>query len=158
MGFAVAQDSPDAEITLREITRDTVRTICDLKVSIEQTQFVAPNSVSLAEAHFSDEAWFRAIYADETPVGFVMLEEIPKEALHFLWRFMIDKRYQGRGYGRRGLELVVQHLKERPNSSVLLTSYRDGKGSPRGFYKKMGFEETGEKLDNGEPIMKLKLT
>jgi len=158
MGFAVAQDSPDAEITLREITRDTVRTICDLKVSNEQTQFVAPNSVSLAEAHFSNEAWLRAIYADETPVGFVMLEEIPKEALHFLWRFMIDKRYQGRGYGRKALELVVQHLKERPNASALLTSYREGKGSPRGFYKKMGFEETGEKLDNGEAIMKLKLT
>ncbi len=158
MGFAVAQDSPDAEITLREITRDTVRTICDLKVSNEQTQFVASNSVSLAEAHFSNQAWFRAIYADETPVGFVMLEEIPKEALHFLWRFMIDKRYQGRGYGRKGLGLVVQHLKERPKASALLTSYREGKGSPRGFYKKMGFEETGEKLDNGEPIMKLKLT
>jgi len=147
---------PNARITLHEITRDTVRTICDLKVSKEQEQFVAPNAVSIAEAHFSSEAWFRAIYADETPIGFVMLEEVPEEDWFLLWRFMIDERYQGRGYGSKALELVIQHVNGRPNAKELHASYREGKGSPKGFYKRMGFRDTGE-IHNGEHMMKLKL-
>jgi len=163
MEFALNRDSQNVKVGLREVTRDTVRTICDLKVSKEQEQFVASNSISIAEAHFSNEAWFRAVYADETPVGFVMLARVPREerarlGTHFLWRFMIDERYQGRGYGRKALESVMQHLKKESNANALHTSCREGKGSPKGFYKKMGFKETGEKLDNGERIMKLKLT
>lgn len=163
MEFALNRDSRNVKVGLREVTRDTVRTICDLKVSKEQEQFVASNSISIAEAHFSNEAWFRAVYADETPVGFVMLARVPREerarlGSHFLWRFMIDERYQGRGYGRKALESVMQHLKKESNANALHTSCREGKGSQKGFYKKMGFKETGEKLDNGERIMKLKLT
>lgn len=163
MEFALNRVSQNVKVGLREVTRDTVRTICDLKVSKEQEQFVASNSISIAEAHFSNEAWFRAVYADETPVGFVMLARVPREerarlGTHFLWRFMIDERYQGRGYGRKALESVMQHLKKESNANALHISCREGKGSPKGFYKKMGFKETGEKLDNGERIMKLKLT
>jgi len=163
MEFVLNQGSDNLKVGLREITRDTVRVICALKVSKEQEQFVAPNSISIAEAHFSSEAWFRAVYADKTPVGFVMLAEVPREergllGTHFLWRLMIDERYQGRGYGRKALESVIQHLKEESNVNALHTSCREGKGSPKGFYRKMGFKETGEKLDNGERIMKLQLT
>lgn len=60
-------------VTLREITADTVRGITSLEVSEEQGKFGAPNGVSIAEAHFNEGAWFRAIYAGETLVGFVML-------------------------------------------------------------------------------------
>jgi len=154
--MVLTQGTPDAKVTLREITRVTVRAICDLKVSEEQEQFVAPNAVSIAEAHFSSNAWFRAIYADETPVGFVMLGEIPEKGLHFLWRFMVDERYQGRDYGRKALELVIQHVRTMTSVKELLTSCLEGQGSPKEFYLKMGFIETGEKLDNGEIVMKLK--
>ena len=154
----LTQGLPDAKVTLREITRDSLRVILDLKVSKEQEQFVASNAVSIAEAHFSDEhsPWFRAIYADKTPVGFVMLGEMPEKGLHFLWRLMVDEKYQGRDYGRKALELVIQHIKTMTSTKELLTSCHDGKGSPKGFYLKMGFVETGEKLDNGEIVMKLK--
>ncbi|MBF6223479.1 GNAT family N-acetyltransferase, partial [Nocardia abscessus] len=65
----------DQQITLRRITAWTVTDICDLSetLSDEQREMVADNAVSIAEAHFSENAWFRAIYLDETPVGFVML-------------------------------------------------------------------------------------
>ena len=153
----MSPNPPDAKLMLREITRDTVRAICDLKVSEEQEKFVAANSVSIAEAHFSDEAWFRAIYADETPVGFVMLYEAPEKGPYGIWRFMIDQRYQGIGYGRKAMELVVQHVKSESNVKEFLTSCHEGKGSPKGFYGKMGFIDTGRKTKNGELIMKLKL-
>ena len=77
-------------------------------------QFVANNAVSIAEAHFHPEAWFRAIYADETAVGFIMLHDEnlrpdPRQAdYYFLWRLMVDARYQGMGFGRRGVGLLVE--------------------------------------------------
>ena len=56
-----------------------MRPILDLNVGENQTEFVTPNSVSIAQAHFEPEhAWFRAIYADETPVGFVMMYGDPE--------------------------------------------------------------------------------
>jgi diamine N-acetyltransferase len=59
---------------------------------------VAANSVSIAEAYFEPCAWFRAIYADETPIGFVMLHAEPENEEYFLWRFMLDAAYQRQGY------------------------------------------------------------
>ncbi|MFN7569839.1 MAG: hypothetical protein ACK5TK_00070 [Betaproteobacteria bacterium] len=60
-------------VSLREITADTVRQIIALAVAPEQQRFVASYAVSLAQALFTPEAWYRAIYADEEPAGFVML-------------------------------------------------------------------------------------
>ena len=77
--------TPESTVTLREVTAETVRVICDLKVGPGQERFVAPNAVSIAQAHFSDRAWFRAVYAGESPVGFVMVAEEEKNKRYFLW-------------------------------------------------------------------------
>jgi len=144
-------------VSLREVTADTVRTICALAVAPEQTGFVAPNAVSIAEAHFTPAAWFRAIYADETPVGFVMLERDPERHEYGLWRFMIAAPYQRAGYGRRALELVVEDLRASdPAATELLTSWVPGEGGPEPFYVKFGFVPTGE-VEEGELVGRLRL-
>ena len=156
MSEDVASVGSDAVVSLREVTAETVRTICELAVKPHQTRFVAPNAVSIAEAYFEPHAWFRAIYADETPVGFVMLDDNPEEHDYFLWRFMIAGPHQGKGFGKQALRLVVDYVKTRPGARVLETSYVPGDGSPAGFYIKFGFQETGE-LDGDERIMFLPL-
>ena len=110
---------------------------------------VADNVVSIAEAHFSDSAWFRAIYADQTPIGFIMThtgsdyeDGIDCPGV-FLWRFMIAGPFQGKGYGKRALEKLIQHLKAM-GVPVLYTSCGQGEGSPEGFYRKLGFTPTGD--------------
>ncbi len=145
------------EVSLREITKETVRAITRLKVSPEQERFVASNAVSIAEAYFSpDTAWFRAIYADDTPVGFLMLDDNAAAAQYFLWRFMIDARYQRKGIGQKALELLFEHVKTRPGASALSTSCVQGEGSPGPFYETMGFVYTGEE-DDGELVMRREL-
>lgn len=144
------------EVVFREVTKDTVREICDLSVLKEQAEFVAPNAVSIAEASFSEHAWFRAIYCGENPVGFVMLEDRPEEPEYFLWRFMIDSKHQRSGYGSKAIKLLIEHVKTRPNSSVLLTSVVQEDGGPEEFYKSLGFALTGE-FDDGEAVMSLGL-
>ena len=151
-----AGPSHESEVTLREIHAETVRAVCELSVRASQTGFVAPNAVSIAQAHFSPHAWFRAVYADATPVGFVMLEDQPEKPEYFLWRFMIDARYQGMGFGRRAAALLIEHVRSRPNATELLTSVVQGNGGPQGFYEKLGFKPTGE-YEDGEALMALRL-
>ncbi len=143
-------------VTLREVTRDTVRDVCALSVADEQKGFVASNAQSIAEASFSDEAWFRAIYAGEELVGFVMLFIDPEKPRYFLWRLMIDARHQGHGYGREAMGRVLAFVRTLPNARVLETSYCPGPGCPKGFYEKLGFRETGEER-HGQHLMTLDL-
>ncbi len=84
-------------MSLREISAETLAAILELEVSPEQTPYVATNAKSIAEAHFHPEAWFRAIYAGSTPVGFLMLHDEnmspnPRQTdYYFLWRFMVGR-------------------------------------------------------------------
>lgn len=145
------------EVTLREVTKETLRDITRLRVSPAQERLVATNAESIAEAYFSPGvAWFRAIYADDTPAGFLMLEDDPAEGRYYLWRFMIDARYQRRGIGQRALELLFEHVRTRPGAKALYTSHVPGEGSPGPFYERMGFVYTGEE-DGGELVMRREL-
>ena len=146
----------DATVTLREITEETVNAILKLRVAAAQEAFVASNAVSLAQAHFSKYAWFRAIYADETPVGFILLHDNPDEPTYYLWRFMLDERYQRMGFGRQAIGLLVAYVKTRPNATALLLSYVPQAGGPKAFYERLGFVHTGEEHD-GELEMRLAL-
>ena len=95
-------------LTLREITAANRSQVEALTVTPAQENFVAGVTESLIEAAETPDArpWYRAVYAGETPVGFVMLSDnIPPghpEYLgpYFLWRLLIDTRWQRRGYGR----------------------------------------------------------
>jgi diamine N-acetyltransferase len=148
--------TPQSEVTLREIDADSVRAVCKLSVDAAQQQFVERNAVSIAQAHFSAHAWLRAVYADATPVGFVMLEDQPDKPEYYLWRFMIDARYQGMGFGRRALALFIEHVRSRPGATELLTSVVQADGGPQAFYERLGFALTGEHED-GEAMMRLPL-
>ena len=150
----------DAEVTLRRISARTVGDICDLSqtLSEEQRDKVANNAISIAQAHFSENAWFRAIYAGDTPVGFIMLhigadhdDGIDCPGV-FLWRLMIAGPHQGKGFGEKAIALVVRDLKAR-GIGELYTSYGLGAASPEGFYKRLGFKETGGMYDDEVEVM-----
>ena len=144
------------EVELREVAGETVREICALQVAPDQRRFVAPNAVSIAQAHYEAKAWYRAVYADGQPVGFAMLSIENETTEYFLWRLMIDGRFQGRGYGRAALGLIVEHVRSLPNAGQLLVSWVPGDGSPEPFYLGLGFVPTGE-VDDGEVVARMEL-
>jgi diamine N-acetyltransferase len=117
---------------------------------------VAPNALSISQAYFEKRAWFRAIYDDDTPVGFVMLYIDAEKFEYSLWRFMIDHRYQKKNIGLNAMKLVIDYVRTLPNATQLRLSYVPGDGDPSMFYAKLGFIETGEWEDD-EKIMVLKL-
>lgn len=152
-------------IQLREVTNDNFRVVYKLSDTLTDYQkgCVAPNVVSLAQAYLNlDQAWPRAIYLDETPIGFLMLsipaeevDEADKPAV-YLWRFMIAHDYQRQGYGSQALDFVVQKCKEEGYRFLYASCHIDGP-QPYDFYMKYGFVDTG-KMEEGEEIIKLDLS
>jgi diamine N-acetyltransferase len=118
---------------------------------------VAPNAVSIAQAHFNKKAWFRGIYADDTPVGFVMLYDDADKPEYFLWRLMIAGPHQGKGFGRQAMLKLIDYVKERPGATELKASYVPIPGGPGPFYQSLGFEPTGE-MDGNEAVIRLRLS
>lgn len=147
-------------VSLREITADTVREVTRLAVNHNQERFVAANAVSLAQALFAPEAWYRAIYVDEELVGFVMLYDeslrtpLPVQPEVGIWRFMIDAKHQGRGIGRAALEQVIEHVRAKKLFASLAVSYVPGPGCPEKFYLGLGFRPTGS-FDGDEIVLEL---
>jgi diamine N-acetyltransferase len=153
----------ESAVTLREITGDTLWPVLQLSKTLSEVQrtHVADNSVSIAQAHFEPHAWFRAIYADDTPVGFIMLyigpedEEPGNPTTWFLWRFMVGVAYQKMGFGRRALKFIFDMVREQ-GGKELLVSCHEGPDGPEGFYRRLGFTPNG-KYYEGELGMVLPL-
>lgn len=145
-------------VSLREVTKDTVRAVCKLSETLSEAQkhAVADNAVSIAEAYFEKKAWFRAIYADETLAGFIMLYDSPEEAEFVLWRMMIARPYQKLGFGGKAIGLLLDYVNTRPGAKELLVSCTEGEASPIKFYEKLGFQRSSEMWGH-EVVLKLLL-
>ncbi|MBC9933057.1 GNAT family N-acetyltransferase [Chitinophaga qingshengii] len=143
------------DVTLRHITADNVEDICDLSQTLSPAQRnkVADNGESIAVAHYSADAWFRAIYAHDEPVGFIMLHTGAERGDYtefpgiFLWRLMIAGPYQGNHYGQKAIAIVLSQLIGR-GISELYTSCGEGEASPLAFYQRLGFTLTGKYYDD----------
>ncbi len=159
-------------IRLEEINGKNVWDILKLRVSDAQKSFVAPNDVSIIEAYIAithhGQAFPFGIYDDETPVGFCMIgfgadddwEDAPDIARgsYNLWRFMIDERYQGKGYGRAAMKQIMDYIASEPcgPAEYCWLSYEPENTAAKSLYASFGFKETGE-WDGDEAIAVLKL-
>jgi len=143
-------------ISLKRITRRNLESVLNLKVKSQQEKLVATNAKSITQAHFYRDAWYRAIYLGDTPIGFVLLVDSTLKYKYvkqrnpnlYLWRLMIDGIYQGEGYGRKAVELVINHLKTRPNAKEITLHHEQTKGNAREFYENLGFKLTGKILQD----------
>jgi GNAT superfamily N-acetyltransferase len=151
-------------ITLRDVTDENRREVLALRVAESQERFVGTVAAALSDADEIPKAnpWYRAIYAGDEPVGFVMLswnvEPQPPRIIGpwFLWKLLIDERYQRRGYGRDAVRSIADLVRAH-GASELLTSCVPAAGGPEPFYRRLGFVPTGELDENAEIILRLPL-
>ena len=119
----------EVTISLREITEDNADSVGALRTRPDQERFVSSVVASLAEAAQVPQAnpWVRAVYADDQPVGFVMLawkvDPQPPgiKGPWFLWKLLIDHRHQRLGYGHQVMRLIVELIRSH-GATELLTS------------------------------------
>jgi len=152
-----------SKLEFRAIDMDNFYDIIKLSdtLSPEQKDCVASNVYSIAEGSVHSYAYYRGIYADDKPVGFFMLL-VPNDDTKgtewdkfCLWRFMIAGDQQGKHYGIRTLDHVVEIAKELGHKEIH-TSCHMADVSPYKFYLKYGFLDTGE-VDDGEQVLLLKI-
>ena len=153
---------------LERVNGKNIWDLVKLSVKEGQTSFVATNTESILEAYVSITSGGTAlpfgIYDGERPVGFLMIgydtdqswENPPPIAAgnYNLWRLMIDRRYQGQGYGRKAVELALEYIRTFPcgEGALCWLSCEPENRAARKLYEFCGFRETGE-LDMGEIIM-----
>lgn len=159
-------------IHLKRVNGDTIWDILKLTVADHQKNFVAGNDVSIIEAYIAitsnGYAFPFGIFEDDTPVGFVMIgydkDEYWKDAPaiadgnYNLWRLMIDKAHQNKGYGRQAVELALRFIRTFPcgKADFCWLSYEPENTVAKSLYASFGFVETGDK-DGEEQIAVLKL-
>jgi len=144
---------------LKKVDLSNVWEVIKLNVKDNQKNFVAPNNISIIEAFATIQSGYIAlpfgIFEDERYIGFVMLgygtngdEDEPEIVQHnyCIWRFMIDERYQGLGYGKKAMELVMNYIKTFPcgEAKYCWLSYEPENIDAKALYYKFGFEENGD--------------
>ena len=151
-------------IELREISDANRDVVLAIHGGAAEGRFVSSIADSLAEAAETPEGspWYRAVYLEGEPVGFVMLSwdvtPQPPDIIGpwFLWKLIVDEPHQGRGIGRAIVQEVVRLIRAE-GAHELYTSHVMGEGGPDGFYERLGFVATGEFDPQGERILRLDL-
>lgn len=142
------------ELTLNPVDASNWYAVVSLCVDESQKGFVATNAFSLAQAAYTPDAYPLAICADGKPVGFILYcyDRDFQPPMWGMWRLMIDKKHQRKGYGRRALTLLLENLSAAKGHMPFYTS-ADPENTPAiALYESMGFCNTGKILD-GEILM-----
>lgn len=147
-------------IRFDSITLENWRIFNRLRVKEEQREFVAENVAILARAFaFRDyNSLVYAVYNEDTPIGLIMQREYREEGRLFcvLDQFMIDREYQGRGYGKAAMQLWLSMIEREGKYDSIILCYKEGDEPARNLYLGMGFYHTGE-VDEDEVVMKYKI-
>jgi diamine N-acetyltransferase len=147
----------DAPIRIVPLDSDNWEEAAALEVRPEQSEFIAPNVASIAESRFYPELQPCAIYAGSSMVGFCMYARSSHDHQYWIYRFMIDQRYQGQGHGLRALVRLIDLIKARPDVPEINIAYDDHNEPARQLYRRAGFVEGGF-APWGERTAKLVLT
>ena len=128
-----------------------------LEVSVEQKRYVASPAVLLARAYAYRNRRSRAylVYDDDTPVGMGLYYDEPEFNCYDFSQFFIDRRYQGRGYGRAATQMILDTLKKDGRYNKVVLCYIEGNEAAKKLYESFGFQEIDR--DEDEIIMELKL-
>jgi ribosomal protein S18 acetylase RimI-like enzyme len=143
------------EVCLVDIVPETARRYLDLETHRSQRRFVATMPDSFADVLFPEvidgapvvpSMW--GIEADGVAAGFVMIAAVTDHHPEpYLWRLLIDRRFQRRGIGGRALDRLIALLVQQ-GCTRLFTSWVEGAGGPEPFYRARGFQTTGRIVDD----------
>ena len=159
-------------LKLKKINRNNIGEILKLEVFDNQKSFVATNNSSIIEAYIAitenNHVFTFGIYKGDIPIGFLMIgydvnsddEGAPKIAKgnYNIWRLMIDKKFQGKGFGKKAMNLALGFINTFPcgTAEYCWLSYESDNDIARQLYQSVGFVETDEK-DREEIVAILKL-
>lgn len=134
---------------LVDITKDNWEKVIFLTTNTENShticeEFVASNAYSILQSFYEDEWIIKAIEHEGELIGFAMYGYCEERNFYELCRFMIDRKYQGQGYGTQALSLIVEEMKNKYNCNEIYLSTEPENARAKHVYEKFGFVSTGE--------------
>ena len=138
------------EVRLENVTVRNWRAVARLKLAPEQKDLVASNLYSIAQSKFDPNARPRAVYAGTKLVGFLMYnvwETEKKTRRAAIYRFMIDRGHQGKGYGRAAMARALDEIRATPGVTKISIGYMPENKVAKALYASLGFVETGADED-----------
>ncbi|MBN6522848.1 GNAT family N-acetyltransferase [Acinetobacter pittii] len=147
-------------ISLKDLDRENWILCAKLSLDESQKDYVAPNVYSIAESKVEEHYCPRVICSNDRVIGFLMYcVEVgpPDETLFWLFRFMIDKNNQAKGYGTKALQIAIDEMAAK-GAKRIRTMYKSSNYVAGKLYKKMGFRETGEYDECGDIILELNIS
>jgi len=161
-------------IRLEKLTWDNYDDVLKLKVAKEQKEYMAPNAECLIQAFFAmteskAQVFPFGIYSGKKPVGFMMIaRDVPwieeycgsHAKYYYIWKFMIDVRYQGNGYGKEAMLQALNLIRTYPagEAEYCWLSYEPENTAAKKLYASLGFVEKPELYEDlGEMPAVLKL-
>lgn len=141
-------------VVLKTLAEAGRRAVVALSVTNDQDDFVATNAESLEEADENPDCVPLGIFVGDQAVGFAMYTLDADDGNWWIYRLMIDQRFQRRGYGRAGLRAVVERMFAIPGCSAIYLGVVRENRTAAAFYHQEGFRETGQVLGD-EIVMRL---
>lgn len=155
------------QIHLEKLSWENFTKVLKLRVNKDQRNFVATNNDSIIHAFLTSSegipTYAFAIYKNKTIIGFISLlydndwtgyeykdwlesdeyKSYEGKYYYAIWRFMIDKKYQNNGYGRKAIELAMDFIKTLPagNAEYMTISYEPKNTVAKQLYQSVGFKE-----------------
>ncbi|MED0970941.1 GNAT family N-acetyltransferase [Bacillus paramycoides] len=136
-----------------EVAANNWRSVAALSVTKEQQQFIESNAFSLAESLYEENGTSVGLYDEETLVGYALYGWYwKKNESVWLDRFMIDQQFQGKGYAKRFLRLLIQFLQQKFECKIIYLSLHPDNKLAMGLYESFGFRLNGD-IDDEGPVV-----
>ncbi|HFI0138538.1 TPA: GNAT family N-acetyltransferase [Streptococcus suis] len=145
-------------IRLELVNKDNFDQVLDLEVAPKDQRRVASVEYSLAQAWLyrdSEVLFPYAVKSGQLTVGFLLLSYQPMENSYYIWRLLIDQKYQNRGYGKEVIRHILSLAKEDSSCQKVSVNYVIGNHKMRYILEKLGFQSVG--LEGQEMKMELSI-
>jgi len=141
-------------VLFKGITKENFWDCIELYVAEEQVDFVTSNAVSIAQSKVQPECIPLAVYDDDLMIGFVMYCIDEDDGEYWIYRMMIDKKYQSKGYGKKTLEKLLEIIKQdKTRNKIFLGVHKESTYAVK-IYENCGFNFNGQ-VFGSEHIMRL---
>jgi diamine N-acetyltransferase len=142
-------------VKIVELNTENWYDCCKLEVSEEQTHYMEPNAVSIAQSKFETSLKPYAIYKDQKAVGFLMYNSVPEELDgYWVYRIMVDKVFQGQGIGKAASKLMIAEMAKSLNATKIVVGYHPDNLNAHNLYASLGFKDYGDRFGKEMAVVK----
>lgn len=147
-------------ISFVSINKDNYENVLKLEVADNQRQFVAPNVRSLADCYYyrnEGDVFPYAIQDGDEVVGFILLDLDAAEKEYMIWRMMIDRHHQRKGYGKQTIQKVIEMAKNEEGYTTLIADYVKGNEVMGELLRLLGFVDHSFNEEWNEYVLHFRL-